>query len=166
MKASEVSPWRRGNTVPRIKVQKKNPDGDMTYEYEAVLLARDENSITVEAVFDREDTPLMDVVLKKGDRFVEHYFTDRWYNIFEVYGHDDGRIKGWYCNVGKPAVIEDGIVSYVDLALDLWVSANGKQTVLDEDEFEKLELNRELKTGALNGLNELKLLFEKDKPPS
>ena len=149
----------------KIKVQKKNPAGEVTYEYEGVLLSRDGNSITLEALFNREDMPFMDVVLKKGDRFVEHYYTDRWYNIFAVYDRDDGQIKGWYCNIGKPAVIDDGVVSYVDLALDLWVSVNGKQTVLDEDEFEKLDLNEELSAGALNGLNELKLLFKNNEPP-
>ena len=149
----------------KIKVQKKNPNGEVTYQYEGVLLKRDENSITLEALFDREDRPFMDIVLKKGDRFVEHYYTDHWYNIFAVYDRDNGKLKGWYCNVGEPAIIEDSMVSYVDLALDLWVSASGRQTVLDEDEFEKLDLNEELCAGALSGLNELKRLFENNKPP-
>ena len=103
--------------------------------------------------------------LKTGDRFVEYYYSDRWYNIFAIHDRDDGKIKGWYCNIGQPAVIDDGIVSYVDLALDLWVSVDGKQTVLDEDEFEELKLNEELKTGALNGLDELKGLFKSKNPP-
>ena len=150
----------------KFKVQKKNPKSEVTYQYEGVLLERDENSITLEALFDRQDIPFMDTVLKKGDRFVEHYYTDRWYNIFAVYDRDDGMLKGWYCNVGKPAVIEDGILSYVDLALDLWVSPDGKQTVLDEDEFKALELDEELKAGALKGLDELKELFLSKKPAS
>jgi len=161
MKTSEA---RRGAAV-RIKVQKKNPAGEVTYRYEGLLLSRDENSITLEALFDREDMPFMGIVLKKGDRFVEHYYTDRWYNVFAVYDRDNGKLKGWYCNVSQPAVIDDRVVSYVDLALDLWVSANGKQTVLDEDEFEKLDLNEELSAGALNGLKELELLFKSNKPP-
>ena len=150
----------------KIKVQKKNPAGEVTYEYEGVLLSREANSIALEALFNREDMPFMDIVLKNGDRFVEHYYTDRWYNIFAVYDRDNGKLKGWYCNVGEPAVIEGSLVSYVDLALDLWVSANGKQTVLDEDEFEKLNLNKELRAGALNGLKELQILFENNKPPN
>jgi len=157
---------KTSEAVPRIKVQKKNPAGEVIYEYEGVLLSRDENSVTLEALFDRADMPFMDVVFKAGDRFVEYYYTDRWYNIFAIHDHANGKIKGWYCNIGKPAVIEDGVVSYVDLALDLWVSADGRQTVLDEDEFEELELNEELRAGALKGLDELKQLFLNDKPPS
>ena len=149
----------------KIRVQKKNPAGKVTYEYEGELLSRDENSIVLEALFDRADMPFMDIVFKNGDRFVEYYFTDRWYNIFVIHDREDGNVKGWYCNIGEPAVIEDGVVSYVDLALDLWVSADGTQTVLDEDEFEKLILNDELRTAAIHGLDELKKLFLNDKPP-
>jgi len=149
----------------KIKVQKKNPAGEVTYEYEGVLLSRDENSVTLEALFDRADMPFMDVVFKTGDRFVEYYYTDRWYNIFAIHDRDTEKIKGWYCNIGKPAVIQDGIVSYVDLALDLWVAVDGTQTVLDEDEFEELKLNEELKTAALRGLDELKRLFKSKNPP-
>jgi protein associated with RNAse G/E len=63
-------------------------------------------------------------------------------------------------------ILEGDIVSYVDLALDLWVSVDGKQTVLDEDEFELLELTAELRSKALNGLDELKDFFLNNKPPA
>jgi hypothetical protein len=157
---------KTSEAVLRIKVQKKNPAGDVTYEYEGTLLSQDEHYIVLEALFDRADMPFMDVVFKKGDRFVEYYYMERWYNIFVVYDRDDGKLKGWYCNIGKPAVFEEGIVSYIDLALDLWVSTTGQQTVLDEDEFEALELEEELKAEALRGLDGLKQLFLNGTPPS
>ena len=157
---------KTSEAVLRIKVQKKNLAGEVMYEYEGNEMRRDETSIVLEAFFTRDDMPFMGVVFKKGDRFVEYYYSDCWYNIFEIHDRDDGRIKGWYCNIGKPAVIEDGVVSYVDLALDLWVSTDGKQTVLDEDEFEALKLNEEIRLGALKGLDELKNLSLNDKPPS
>ena len=148
-----------------VKVQKKNPAGVVTYEYEGVMLSRDHHSIVLEALFDRADMPFMDVVFKTGDRFVESYFTDRWYNIFAIHDREDGKVKGWYCNIGKPAVIEDGVVSYVDLALDLWVSTNGKQTVLDEDEFERLDVDEDTRKRALVALEELKNVMKKQQPP-
>src|SRR6266542_1558921 len=101
----------------KIQVQKKNPAGEVTYQYEVVMLSRDAHSIVIEALFDRADMPFMDVTFKTGDRFVEYYYSDRWYNIFAIHDREDGKVKGWYCNVGKPALFEDGVVSYVDLAL-------------------------------------------------
>jgi uncharacterized protein len=148
-----------------VRVQKKNPAGEVTYEYEGVLLSRDEHVIKIEALFDRSDMPFMDVVFRNGDRFVEYYYTDRWYNIFAIHDREDDRVKGWYCNIGMPAVFEEGIVSYVDLALDLWVSLDGIQTVLDEDEFEDLKLDDQLRAGALKGLEDLKTLFLRERPP-
>ena len=149
----------------KIKVQKKNVDGKVMVEYEGEALSRDEHAVKLEALFTREDMPFMDVVFKKGDRFVEYYYFDRWYNIFAIYDRDDDKLKGWYCNVGMPAVIDDGILSYVDLALDLWVSVDGRQTVLDEDEFEALNLTEELTAGALQGLAELQRFFKNNRPP-
>lgn len=144
----------------KVKVQKKNLAGEVTWQYEGSVLKREPNCVVLEAFFNRPDTPFMDVVLKENDRFVETFYTDRWYNIFEIHDRDDDAIKGWYCNVGEPAVIEDGVVSYVDLALDVWVSATGDQTILDEDEFESLKLDKEKKMKALRGLKELQARFE------
>jgi predicted RNA-binding protein associated with RNAse of E/G family len=149
----------------KIEVQKKNLAGQVTWKYEGVMLSREHHVIVLEAFFNRPDTPFMDIVLKENDRFVEAFYNDRWYNIFKIFDRDDDQIKGWYCNVGMPAVFENGIVSYVDLALDLWVSVDGKQTVLDEDEFNALDLTDETRSRALNGLNELMQVFERKNPP-
>jgi protein associated with RNAse G/E len=149
-----------------MKVLKKNLAGEVTWQYEGVVLQCDEHFVTIEALFNRDDLPFMDIILKRNDRFVETFYSDRWYNIFEIYDRDDGKIKGFYCNLCKPAVIEDDIVSYVDLALDLWVSANGTQTVLDEDELEELNLGADLKQKVYDGLRELQVLLKTKNPPN
>lgn len=148
-----------------IIVLKKNIAGKVTWQYEGRLLRRESNAVVLEALFNRPDTPFMDVILKEKDRFVETFYTDHWYNIFEIYDRDHGQIKGWYCNVGRPAVIADGVVSYVDLALDLWVASDGKQTVLDEDEFDELSLNAKDREMASSALAELQELFESKRLP-
>ncbi len=149
-----------------IKVQKKNLAGEVTWSYDGTVLRRESNFVLLEAFFNRPDMPFMDVVFKQHDRFVETFYNDRWYNIFEIYDRDDDKLKGWYCNIGKPAVIEDGVVSYVDLALDLWVSINGQQTVLDKDEFEELGLEDDLRAQAWNGLHELQEFFKNKRSPN
>jgi len=146
--------------MSRIKVLKKNPADEVVWQYEGTVLRREENQITLEALFNRDDMPFMGITLKRSDRFVETFYSDRWYNIFEIYDRDDGQFKGWYCNIGKPAVIAEDFVSYVDLALDLWVSADGRQTVLDEDEFEKMNLENDIKQNARDALQRLKMNFE------
>lgn len=148
-----------------MKILKKNLAEEILWQYDGMELRRDETSVTVEAFFNRDDLPFQEVILKRNDRFVETFYTDKWYNIFEIYDRDDGKLKGWYCNITKPAVIQDGSVSYVDLALDLWVSANGKRTVLDEDELEELNLNEALKRNVFEGLRELEDYFESKNPP-
>jgi predicted RNA-binding protein associated with RNAse of E/G family len=151
--------------MSRMKVLKKNLADEVTWQYEGAVLSREENSVTLEALFNRGDMPFMDIILKRNDRFVETFYSDRWYNIFEIYDRDDGRFKGWYCNIGKPAIIQDDFVSYVDLALDLWVSANGDQTVLDEDELDELNLSDDLKQKVYDGLRELQEFLKSKNPP-
>ncbi len=150
----------------KIRVEKLNLAGQVTWQYEGRVIRREPNAVVLEAFFNRSDLPFQDVVFKHNDRFVETYYTDRWYNIYEIYDRDDGRQKGWYCNVSKPATLGAETVSFVDLALDLWVSMNGKQTVLDEDEFEALHLGPEDRAHALDALAELQRIFKKQKPPS
>jgi uncharacterized protein len=143
-----------------VTLIKRNLRGEATWRYDGQLLRRADGELLVEAYFNRADLPFFDTVLREGDRFVELFYTDRWYNIFEIHDGADDHVKGWYCNVGMPAVEEGkGKISYVDLALDLWVTPAGQQHVLDEDEFAALELDAGTRARALAALGELKRLF-------
>jgi hypothetical protein len=77
------------------------------------------------------------VRFERGDVFTEHYWRDRWFSVKEVRAAD-GTLKGWYCDIARPAVVDGAAGSLVvaDLDLDLWLSAD-RTTVLrlDEDEF-------------------------------
>lgn len=152
--------------MTNITVLKRGLDGEVTWQYEGRVLERVSNCVVLEAFFDRDDMPFMDVVLKRGDRFVETFCSDRWYNIFEIYDRDDGEFKGWYCNIGYPAVFDKDSVSYVDLALDLWVTPTGTQTVLDEDEFLELSIDVMTRAQAVAALEELKERFKNEQPPA
>lgn len=148
----------------KIVVDKLSPQGELKWRYEGEIVERGAGWLTLEAFFDRDDMPFMDTSLKRGDRFVETYYADRWYNIFEIYDRDDGALKGWYCNITRPANLTDGRVDYVDLFLDLWVSANGAQTVLDEDEFLAAELDEKTRRSARDALLELQNFFKSKRP--
>ncbi|WP_410535778.1 DUF402 domain-containing protein [Streptomyces sp. KL2] len=75
------------------------------------------------------------VRFESGDVFTEHYWRDRWFSVKEVRG-PDGALKGWYCDVTRPAAVAGSTLTTWDLELDLWVSSDRSAVLrLDEDEF-------------------------------
>jgi predicted RNA-binding protein associated with RNAse of E/G family len=142
----------------RITVHKRDAAGRETWSYPGLLLALGSSSMTIEAFYDRNEAEFHGLLLQPGDRFVETYYTDRGYNIFTVFAVDDGRLKGWYCNVTRPAVFRDGHIDFDDLALDLIVLPDGATAVVDVEEFEALDLpgsERERAQAALESLRSL-----------
>ena len=151
---------------PSITVIKRNVNGQEVMRYTGMVIQQGSDSLTLEANFNHADVPVMNAMLRQGDRFIETYYTDRWYNIFEIHDRENDRLKGWYCNIGKPVVLEaENEISYVDLALDLWVAPDGAQTVLDEEEFAALTMNEETRTRARMALEELQKWFINNKEP-
>ena len=143
----------------KVVVIKQNTDHEETWRYDGKILKQKPEMVLLEALFNRSDFLFHEILLKQNDHFLELYFGDRWYNIFEIHDRDDDKLKGWYCNVTFPAEIKDGKITYVDLALDLLVYPDGRQLVLDEDEFEILEIPMVQKKVALQALEELKSIF-------
>ena len=148
-------------TPKAVTVIKRNPQGAETWRYAGQILEEGPTWIRLEAFFNRPDTPLQELVLRQGDRFVETYYSDHWYNLFEIHDRDSGALKGWYCNVTRPAEFSSGVISYVDLALDLLVYPDGRQQVLDEDEFAELNLDPSEQQNARQALRELQHRFER-----
>jgi predicted RNA-binding protein associated with RNAse of E/G family len=149
-----------------ISVIKRNAAGQEVWRYTGTLLRRESHIIVLKARFSSPDSEFMGIAIRTGDCFIETYFTDRWYNIFAIHDREDDRLKGWYCNIGKPAILEaENIISYVDLALDLWVAPDGAQTVLDEDEFNALDLEPIIKSKARGALEELQRHFSNNNEP-
>ena len=96
----------------------------------------------LEVRFNRHDTPFTDTFLKNNDFFVEFFLHQPMVQHFQMHDSDDDRVKGWYCNVGWPAVMEAGdLLSYVDPALDQWVAPDGTPTLLGEDKVAALDLD-------------------------
>ncbi|MFD3540326.1 DUF402 domain-containing protein [Streptomyces sp. NPDC058662] len=110
--------------------------GRVKIRYPAAAVADDGDRISVRAPWAAEGVRDFGFVrFEPGDVFVEHFWRTRWYAVKEVWT-GDGVLKGWYCDVTRPAVIRSGEIFVEDLDLDLWVSADGSRVLrLDEDEF-------------------------------
>ena len=148
-----------------ITVHKLDEQGVEVFRYSGILVEEQGTSLTLEARFDRSDVQFFEFTFREGDRFIETYYADRWFNIFEIHDADDDHLKGWYCNITRPARIEQGHIYAEDLALDLLVYLDGRVRVLDEDEFEEMELGESDRKNSLTALEELKQWAKARKGP-
>ncbi|MGH2581828.1 MAG: DUF402 domain-containing protein [Anaerolineales bacterium] len=145
--------------MDEVAVIKCDAQGNEVIRYPGAVLERGSAYVVLEARLGLDNLMILDVPFNHGDRFVETYYTDKWFNIHEVHDKGDDRVKAWYCNVAYPAEIGDALVTFRDLALDLLVYSDGRQRVLDEDEFDALEISPADRKNALEGLASLQAHF-------
>ncbi len=143
-----------------MTVRKLDAEGAEVFRYSGNIVRRTETSVVLEAIFDMEQRDFHGLIFRRGDRFVETHYSDRWYNVLAIHDVVTGDLKGWYCNISRPATIDDATISAEDLALDLVVLPDGSQFVLDEHEFDALDLSSADRAGARAGLKELQQFAE------
>ena len=148
-----------------ITVHKLDAAGRELWSYTGRVLARAAAWVRLEAEFDRDQVTFHGLTLRRGDRMVETFFSDRWYNVFAIYDGARGGLKGWYCNITRPARLEANDVRAEDLALDLLVYPQGGDLVLDEDEFEGLGLSPTDRSAAQQALADLRRLAARREGP-
>ncbi|MGW0878870.1 DUF402 domain-containing protein [Streptomyces sp. NPDC002671] len=136
--------------------------GRTKIRYAAQLIGDDGTRVSVRAPWAGEGVRDFGFVrFEPGDVFTEHYWRDRWYSVKEVRAAD-GSVKGWYCDITRPAVLSGAELVVEDLDLDLWRSADGRDVRrLDEDEFAAsglAESDPEAASAAMAALDELEAL--------
>jgi uncharacterized protein len=148
-----------------LTVKKLNLQQELIMAYDGTVLERTGDTLVLEARFNRETLDLGYAVLEHHDRFIEHFYTDRWYNIFEIHSVHDDHLKGWYCNIARPAVFGSDALEQIDLALDVWINPDGSYHLLDRDEFDALDLDRTTRLRAQQAVGELiYLLYHRAAP--
>ncbi|PMP81233.1 MAG: DUF402 domain-containing protein [Roseiflexus castenholzii] len=152
--------------VVTVRLLKPTKNHTVTYQAEVVQMTPD--YALVRACWDRPRLDLGYVTFETGDVFFEHFYANRWYNVFEL-RNATGALKGWYCNVTRPAIISAEAITSEDLDLDLFVSARRDRLLrLDVEEFEERELaQREphIYAAAHAALEELECLARAGAPP-
>jgi hypothetical protein len=119
----------------QLEVHIIKPLKNKVVTYHAAVLERTQTYVLLHAQWDADLVDVGYITFAPGDHLYEHFYTDRWYNVYDV-RTPAGVRKGWYCNITRPAVLADKIVESEDLELDVFVSPD-RQTilVLDEDEY-------------------------------
>lgn len=139
-----------------VTIYKRNHQGETIWQYKGVVVDRGETWMCISALFERSEADLGFVIFRRGDVFTEWFYTDRWYNVFRVEDGQDGQLKGWYCNITRPAAINDESIRADDLALDVFVFPNGNILLLDEEEFDLLDLPIAERIAALRAVEAIR----------
>ena len=87
-----------------MTVRKLDHAGREVTAYPGRVLVRTRASVVLATRWERPQMDLGYVVLEPGDRWVETFYASRWYNVLRIHA-GDGRLKGWYCNITRPARI-------------------------------------------------------------
>lgn len=141
-----------------IHIIKRNYRGEVAWEYDGEIVERGEHFVCLQAYFGIDDRDDGYFLWQRGDRMVEWFFTDRWYNVFRIHDRDDDQVRGWYCNITYPAVITETSVTWDDLELDMFIFPDSRFLLLDEEGFEALPLTAEVRAAALAGIEEIQRL--------
>ncbi|MGM0854904.1 MAG: DUF402 domain-containing protein [Bacillota bacterium] len=74
------------------------------------------------------------LTIPEGSYTLAYYWKDRAYNVYIWRGHR-GEYLGSYFNIVRNTNINNEVVSFEDLIIDVLVFADGKASVLDEEEL-------------------------------
>jgi uncharacterized protein len=150
-----------------LTIFKLNERGEEVYQYNAQVVEKAPNFVCVRAAWGGKYNELKRefLVFRRGDLLTEWHYSDRWYNIFRVQEGSRGPLKGFYCNITRPAMISEEVVTAEDIALDVLVSPSGEVILTDEDEYEAMPLSAEDRQQAMNAVEEIKRLVAQRLPP-
>jgi protein associated with RNAse G/E len=146
-----------------ITVRVLKHDGVEYRRWNARIAERNDSLIVLDAEFDVDVTHDLLGKIQRGTRTVEYYWLDRWYNIFRFLS-GAGETRLYYCNINTPPAIEGGLLTYIDLDIDILVQPDLSYQVLDLEEFamnaERYGYSEEEKKQAQAAVDELISLIQ------
>jgi protein associated with RNAse G/E len=120
----------------KITVHSCKYDGRIQRKWQAQLARREDSLIVLDGVFAEEiHHPILGIIAE-GTLSTEYFWTDRWYGIF-CFCLSSGQLRNYYCNINTPVLLEEGILTFIDLDIDVLVNPDFSFQILDEEEFEE-----------------------------
>ena len=148
-----------------VAITKLDHTGRALLTYTGELEQASADEIIVRCIWTRPQAVTVGfLTFAAGDVLREYYYRYEWFNIFKLYT-GSGRLKGWYCNLAEPVTLTDSLILWRDLALDLLISPDGEQLVMDEDEFEALQPSEALRRTSREVLATLRRWVMEGHPP-
>lgn len=121
--------------MEEIFVHSCKHDGRVHRRWPARVSSVEGTLVVLDAIFAAEVRHTLIGTIEAGTLSREFFWTDRWYSVYR-FQSKEGRLLRFYCNINTPARLESGVLSFVDLDVDVLVEPDYTYTVLDEEEFE------------------------------
>ena len=141
-----------------IEVRTFKFDGQPLRTWRAELVRQEDSLLVLDGKFDDDIEHDLLGTIASGTHSLEYYWLDRWYNVFR-FSQPNDELRNYYCNINMPPTFIDGILSYVDLDLDILVAADFSYQVLDVEDFERnvtaYEYSLEIQANARRAVEEL-----------
>jgi uncharacterized protein len=151
-----------------ITINSRKFDGQIHRSWKAKFVEKQDSLLVFVGEFEEEVRHSKLGVIKRGTISYEYYWLDRWYNIFRFH-EPDGDLRNYYCNLNMPPTLQNSILDYIDLDIDVLVSKDFSTEILDLDEFEEHSIlygySNDLRTKALQTLDELLEMINQKKFP-
>jgi|ERR1044072_466967 protein associated with RNAse G/E len=132
----ESSSKESGTEQVEIVVRSCKHDGHVRRSWPARLARLEGSLIVLDAIFAEEIRHTLIGTIEAGTLSTEFFWTDRWYSVYRFQA-PDGQLLKFYCNINTPPTLESGLLTFIDLDVDVLVQPDYTFKVLDEDEFER-----------------------------
>jgi uncharacterized protein len=149
--------------VQTVTINSRKFDGRIHRSWKADLVEENDEYYLFAGKFEFEVNHPKLGVIRRNTVSYEYYWKNRWYNVFRFH-EPEGELRNFYCNVNQPPLLQDGVLDYIDLEIDVLVWKDFTLEILDLDEFEENALifnfSDEIKTRTRESLNELLWMIE------
>ncbi len=124
--------------MPRVEIHYHRPPDRLDVFVQDLVVDRPEYKVTLHDPATVAETLKVgdDVIYEPGAAIVWFVFPETWHDIGCFHLKDD-TFTGYYVNLIAPVQLEASVWKMFDLCLDLWVDAEGRFQVLDQDEFDE-----------------------------
>ncbi|CAH0262902.1 DUF402 domain-containing protein [Peribacillus simplex] len=124
---------QRGDEI----IERKIRYDSLIVEYNCLLLkAQNQPVVLFHEIMDSFTikTGLIELTIPIGSYTIAHYWKDRPYNLY-IWRNNQGNYLGSYFNIVRNTYMEDKLVSFEDLIIDILVLPGGAHFILDEEEL-------------------------------
>lgn len=121
------------NKIP-FKIVAQKYDLSVHKSWDCELIDETNDYYLFKGVFDKEINHSELGKILSGTVSFEYYYKSEFYNIF-VFFEPTGEFRNFYCNINMPPVVENDVLTYIDLDIDILVCQDFSVRILDEKEF-------------------------------